>query len=230
MNNPLNFIQGETLLVDKPMQWTSFDVVNKLRYAISKSAGQRLKVGHAGTLDPLATGLLIICSGKLTKQIDSIQAQEKEYTGTFKLGETTPSYDAETVVDAVFPTEHITAENIHLAATAFVGKIAQIPPMFSAIKIDGKTLYQQARRGLIVEREPRAVEIKVFEITEIAMPFVTFRVVCSKGTYMRSLVHDMGQALQSGAHLASLRRTRSGDFKIEDAKSVEEWIAIIKNK
>jgi tRNA pseudouridine55 synthase len=225
----MNFVQGEVLLVDKPLEWTSFDVVNKLRYAISKKVGQKLKVGHAGTLDPLATGLLIVCSGKMTKQIDTLQAQAKEYTGTLKLGETTPSYDAETQPDAVFPTAHISHEAIHLATQNFVGKIAQIPPMFSALKVEGKTLYEQARKGKVIELAPRPVEITLFEITKIEMPFVDFRVRCSKGTYIRSLAHDFGKALQSGAYLTSLRRTQSGDFRIEDAHTVEEWVDLIKN-
>ncbi|TAE10970.1 MAG: tRNA pseudouridine(55) synthase TruB [Bacteroidetes bacterium] len=225
----MDFVQGEVLLVDKPLEWTSFDVVNKLRYAISKKVGQKLKVGHAGTLDPLATGLLIVCSGKMTKQIDSLQAQAKEYTGTLKLGETTPSYDAETQPDAVLPTAHITPEAIHLATQQFVGKIDQIPPMFSALKVEGKTLYEQARKGKVIELAPRPVEITLFEITKIEMPFVEFRVCCSKGTYIRSLAHDFGKALQSGAYLTSLRRTKSGDFSIENAHTVEEWVELIKN-
>lgn len=230
MSKDLNFITGETLLVDKPLHWTSFDVVNKLRYNISKKVGQKLKVGHAGTLDPLATGLLIICTGKLTKQIDLLQAQEKEYTGTFKLGETTPSYDAETEVNLTLPTEHITKEAIQQATQSFLGNILQVPPIFSAIKVEGKTLYKQARKGVEVEIAPRPVEIKLFEITQIEMPFVSFRVVCSKGTYIRSLAHDFGKALASGAYLTTLRRTRSGDFKIEDALSVEDWIKEIKGE
>jgi tRNA pseudouridine55 synthase len=225
----MDFVQGEVLLVDKPLEWTSFDVVNKLRYAISKKVGQKLKVGHAGTLDPLATGLLIVCSGKMTKQIDTLQAQAKEYTGTLKLGETTPSYDAETQPDAVFPTAHITTEAIHLATQQFVGKIDQIPPMFSALKVEGKTLYEQARKGKVIELAPRPVEITLFEITKIEMPFVEFRVCCSKGTYIRSLAHDFGKALQSGAYLTSLRRTKSGDFSIENAHTVEKWVDLIKN-
>lgn len=230
MSKDLNFITGETLLVDKPLHWTSFDVVNKLRYNITKKVGQKLKVGHAGTLDPLATGLLIICTGKLTKQIDLFQAQEKEYTGTFKLGETTPSYDAETEVNLTLPTEHITKEAIQQATQSFLGNILQVPPIFSAIKVEGKTLYKQARKGVEIEIAPRPVEIKLFEITQIEMPFVSFRVVCSKGTYIRSLAHDFGKALASGAYLTTLRRTRSGDFKIEDALSVEDWIKEIKGE
>ncbi len=225
----IDFLEGETLLVDKPLSWTSFDVVNKLRFAITKAVGQKLKVGHAGTLDPLATGLLIVCTGKLTKQIDLLQAQEKEYIGSFKLGETTHSYDSETEVSEIFSTAHITPEAIELATKKFLGNIEQIPPMFSALKVQGRTLYQQARQGKVIERDPRPVEIKVFEILEIAMPYISFRVVCSKGTYIRSLAYDFGQALESGAHLASLRRTRSGDFKIEEAKTVEQWIEDIRN-
>lgn len=228
MKKDVNFIEGATLLVDKPLHWTSFDVVNKLRYAISKAVGQRLKVGHAGTLDPLATGLLIVCSGKMTKQIDGIQAQEKEYTGTLKLGETTPSYDAETEPNGVYPIAHITEQAIQEATKSFLGNILQIPPIFSAIKVGGKTLYEQARKGKEVEIMPRPVEIKLFEITRIEMPFIDFRVICSKGTYIRSLAHDFGKTLHSGAYLTALRRTRSGDFSIEDALSVEDWIKQIK--
>lgn len=228
MNKLLNFIEGETLLVDKPLHWTSFDVVNKLRYAISKAVGKKLKVGHAGTLDPLATGLLIVCTGKMTKQIDTIQAQEKEYEGTLKLGETTPSYDAETAVDATLPTQHITEEAIKKATESFTGNILQVPPMYSALKVGGKTLYEEARKGKTIEVASRPVEIKVFEITNIAMPFVDFRVVCSKGTYIRSLAHDFGKALESGAYLTALRRTRSGDFNVADALTVEEWVGKVR--
>lgn len=224
-----DFIQGETLLIDKPLDWTSFDVVNKIRYSITKKIKQKLKVGHAGTLDPLATGLLIVCTGKMTKQIDTIQAQAKEYTGTIKLGETTPSYDAETAVDATFPITHISPEMIHQTAQSFVGKIEQMPPIFSAIKVAGKTAYDLARKGKEVELQPRPIEIMEFEITNIDMPFIAFRVACSKGTYIRSLAHDFGKALQSGAYLASLRRTKSGNFNVDDAYSVEKWVELIQN-
>lgn len=220
-----DFAEGQLLLVNKPYNWTSFDVVGKLRNAFKPL---KLKVGHAGTLDPLATGLLIICTGKMTKQIDTFQAQEKEYTGTMILGETTPSYDMETEADQKFDISGITEEQIRAACGRFIGDIQQYPPAHSAIKIDGERLYEKARRGEEVERRLRSVTINEFEITGIALPEVNFRVVCSKGTYIRSLVHDFGQALNNGAYLSKLRRTRSGDYKIEDAWEVMELVEIIR--
>ncbi len=220
-----DFAEGQLLLVNKPYKWTSFDVVGKIRNAFKPL---KLKVGHAGTLDPLATGLLIICTGKMTKQIDSFQAQEKEYTGTMVLGATTPSYDLETEPEQVFEIDHITDKDIHKACTLFTGEIQQYPPAHSAIKIDGERLYEKARRGEDVELRLRTVTINVFEITGIALPEVSFRVVCSKGTYIRSLVHDFGKALNNGAYLSKLRRTRSGDYKIEDAHQVMELFNTIR--
>ncbi|MFM6953907.1 MAG: tRNA pseudouridine(55) synthase TruB, partial [Sphingobacteriaceae bacterium] len=206
-----NFTEGEMLLINKPLTWTSFDVVGKIRNTLKPL---KLKVGHAGTLDPLATGLLIICTGKLTKKIDEFQAQEKEYTGTFTLGATTPSYDLETTVDEQFPTEHLTEKAIHGATAQFCGQIAQFPPPHSAIKMGGERIYLKARRGETVELKARHVEIRTFEITRIALPEVDFRVVCSKGTYIRSLAHDFGKALGSGAYLSALCRTRSGNYSL----------------
>jgi tRNA pseudouridine55 synthase len=220
-----NFAKGELLLVNKPYQWTSFDVVGKLRNSFKPL---KLKVGHAGTLDPLATGLLIICTGKMTKQIDSFQAEEKEYTGTMVLGATTPSYDMETGPDEKFDTSHITNDQINAACAQFLGDIQQYPPAHSAIKIDGERLYEKARRGEEVERRLRNVTISEFEITRVELPEVDFRVICSKGTYIRSLVHDFGKALNNGAYLSKLKRTRSGNYKLADAWEVMELVNIIR--
>lgn len=217
----MDFAKGEVLLVDKPLRWTSFDVVNKIRNALKKKYG-KIKVGHAGTLDPLATGLLIICTGKLTKQIDMYQAQEKEYTGTIMLGATTPTLDAEMAPDHIYPTEHITPEMVREVALKFIGDIDQMPPMFSALKVGGETAYKAAREGRQLELKPRRVTISEFELTKIELPVVTFRVVCSKGTYIRSLARDLGTALGSGAYLTSLRRTRIGDFKIDQAWELQK--------
>ena len=217
----MDFAKGEVLLVDKPLRWTSFDVVNKIRNALKKKYG-KIKVGHAGTLDPLATGLLIICTGKLTKQIDLYQAQEKEYTGTILLGATTPTLDAEMAPDRIYPTDHVTPEMIKNAALKFIGDIEQMPPMFSALKVGGETAYKAAREGRELELKPRLVTINEFELTNIALPEVSFRVVCSKGTYIRSLARDLGTALGSGAYLTSLRRTRIGDFRVEDAWELQK--------
>ncbi|MEO6149274.1 MAG: tRNA pseudouridine(55) synthase TruB [Mucilaginibacter sp.] len=219
------FAEGQLLLINKPYNWTSFDVVGKLRNAFKPL---KLKVGHAGTLDPLATGLLIICTGKMTKQIDTFQAEEKEYTGTMILGGTTPSYDLETLVDQEFDISAITNEQVYAACPQFTGDIQQYPPAHSAIKIDGERLYEKARRGEEVERRPRFVTINEFEITRIELPEIDFRVVCSKGTYIRSLVHDFGAALNNGAYLSRLRRTRSGNYKIGDAREVMEMVNIIR--
>ena len=219
-----DFAAGELLLVNKPYRWTSFDVVGKIRNAFKPL---KLKVGHAGTLDPLATGLLIICTGKMTKQIDTFQAEEKEYTGTLVLGATTPSYDMETEPDEQFDISNLTAEQINKACNPFLGDIQQYPPAHSAIKIDGERLYEKARRGEEVELRLRNVTISAFEITRIEMPEVDFRVVCSKGTYIRSLVHDFGRALNNGAYLSRLRRTRSGNYYVKDAWEVMELVNII---
>ena len=221
-----DFQNGKILLIDKPLQWTSFQAVNKLRWEIRQAFNiKKIKVGHAGTLDPLATGLLIICTGKMTKQINTFQGQDKEYTGTFVLGSTTPSYDLETEIDQSFPTHHISEAMIHEATKAFIGDIEQIPPVFSALKKDGKRLYEYARAGEAVEVKSRQVSISEFEITSIDATNVNFRVVCSKGTYIRSLAHDFGKALQSGAHLSALRRTKIGEFNVADAILPEDFIA-----
>ena len=214
------FKEGQVLLFDKPLNWTSFQLVNKVRWLIRKTYKiKKIKVGHAGTLDPLATGLLIICTGKFTKRIEEFMGQEKEYTGTIVLGATTPSYDLETEVNETFPIDHITDASIKDATTQFLGEIDQVPPIFSALKKDGKRLYELAREGKEVEIKSRKIEISEFEITRIDLPEVDFRVVCSKGTYIRSLAHDFGKALGSGAYLSELRRTKIGDFNVNNATS-----------
>ena len=219
------FLSGKVILIDKPLNWTSFQVVNKLRWKIKTVFNlKKIKVGHAGTLDPLATGLLIICTGKMTKQIDLFQGQEKEYTGTMTLGNTTPSFDMETQVDKSFPTDHITKDLIHETTKNFIGTINQYPPVFSAVKKDGKRLYEFARAGEEVEIKPREITIHEFEIIKVEKKILSFRVVCSKGTYIRSLAHDFGKAMDSGAYLSSLRRTRIGEFHVQDAQSIEDFI------
>ena len=220
-----DYQNGQILLIDKPLTWTSFQVVNKLRWEIKQRFHlKKIKVGHAGTLDPLATGLLILCTGKQTKNIDTYQAQIKEYTGTFTIGATTPSYDLETEINEMFATEHITEDLLHKTTQQFIGETQQKPPIFSAIKQDGKRLYELARKGETAEIPTRKVTITEFEITNINLPKVDFRVVCSKGTYIRSLAFDFGLALSSGAHLSALRRTKIGDFSVENATSIEEFI------
>ena len=216
-----NFTEGEVLLINKPYNWTSFDVVGKIRNAFKPL---KLKVGHAGTLDPLATGLLILCTGKLTKQIDTFQAEEKEYTGTFTLGGTTPSYDLETKVDQTFDYSKITETDILENCNHFIGELDQYPPAHSAIKVDGERLYLKARRGEEVVLKTRKVTILKFEITRIELPEVDFKVVCTKGTYIRSLAYDFGKKLNNGAYLSALRRTRSGNFKVENAFEVLELV------
>ncbi|HHC79855.1 MAG TPA: tRNA pseudouridine(55) synthase TruB [Flavobacteriia bacterium] len=223
-----DFKNGQVLLIDKPLTWTSFQVVNKLRWAIKKQYHlKKIKVGHAGTLDPLATGLLIICTGKFTKRIEEFQAQQKEYTGTFTLGATTPSYDLETEIDNRFATEHLTEQLIRNTTQQFIGEIDQKPPIFSAIKKDGKRLYELARAGETTQIKSRKVTISLFEITAINLPKIDFKVVCSKGTYIRSLAHDFGIALQSGAHLSALRRTKIGNFSVSDATTIENFLDAI---
>lgn len=218
-------LNGQVILIDKPLKWSSFQAVNKLKYLLKHhyNLPKKFKIGHAGTLDPLATGLLIICTGKFTKTISEIQAQTKEYTGTFTVGATTPSYDMETEVDATFPTTHISEELILETTKAFLGEIHQKPPVFSAIKKDGKRLYEHARAGEEVEIAARKTTIYEFEITRIALPKIDFRVQCSKGTYIRSLAFDFGNALQSGAYLSALRRTRIGNYGVEGAVSPEAF-------
>ncbi|MEH6680661.1 MAG: tRNA pseudouridine(55) synthase TruB [Sediminicola sp.] len=219
-----DFLEGQLLLIDKPLTWTSFQAVNALKWAIRKKFElKKIKIGHAGTLDPLATGLLLICTGKFTKTIADLQGREKEYTGSISLGATTPSYDLETEVDATFPTAHITEAAIRKATTLFLGDIQQLPPVFSALKKDGKRLYEHARKGTEVEITPRTVTISVFEIIGVEMPKVHFRVVCGKGTYIRSLAHDFGKALGSGAYLSHLRRTKIGDFNVDNAISPKDF-------
>ena len=211
-------------MIDKPLQWTSFQVVNKLRWLIRKSFSiKKIKVGHAGTLDPLASGLLVICTGKFTKRIPEFQGQTKEYTGTITLGATTPSYDLETEIDKTFPIDHISKEMILNATSQFLGEIEQYPPIFSALKKEGKRLYEYAREGEEVAIQSRKITINEFEITRINLPEVDFRVVCGKGTYIRSLAHDFGKHLNSGGHLTALRRTKIGSFLVENATTVEAF-------
>ncbi len=224
INSETNFLEGKVLLFNKPLTWSSFDLVKKVR-GIIKSAKQikKIKVGHAGTLDPLADGLLIICTGKFTKKIDEIQGQKKVYTGEITLGGTTPSYDLETEIEETFDTSHITEELIHNSCKKFEGKIMQKPPIYSALKREGKRLYQHAREGTKIEIKEREVEIESFKITSIEMPKLKFEVVCSKGTYIRSLAYDFGKELNSGALLSFLRREKIGGFDLKDAFSVESF-------
>ncbi len=213
-----SFLSGQTLLIDKPLEWSSFQALNSVKWTLKKAFSlKKIKVGHAGTLDPLATGLLLICTGKHTKKIPQFQELEKEYTGTFHLGATTPSYDLETPVDATYPTEHISEGLLLETAGRFRGEILQKPPVFSAVKKDGKRLYEYARKGKEVEINSRKVQIHEFEITRIQMPEVDFRVRCSKGTYIRSLAYDFGMALGSGAYLSSLKRTKIGPYHVNKA-------------
>ncbi len=224
MATPEEFTEGKVLRIDKPLHWSSFQAVNKIKWALKKHMGlKKIKVGHAGTLDPLASGLLIVCTGKFTKRIPELQGMVKEYTGTFHIGATTPSYDLETEINATYPTEHITEELITQTIQQFMGEIDQKPPVFSAIKKDGKRLYEHARKGEEVEIAARKTTIHEFEITRIALPEIDFRVVCSKGTYIRSLAYDFGQALNSGAHLTALRRTKIGEFSVEGAITPEAF-------
>jgi tRNA pseudouridine55 synthase len=227
-----NYRDGELLLINKPYTWSSFQAVNKLKHALKKHPSLllddkfvHLKIGHAGTLDPLATGLLIICTGKKTKDISQFQDLPKEYTGTFFIGATTPCFDKEKEVDFTFPTEHITEDLIYQTAKLFIGKQQQVPPMFSAIKVDGKRVYELARLGKEIELKSRDIEILNFEITTFNLPHVGFKINCTKGTYIRSIARDFGLALNSGAYLTELCRTKIGNFSIEDAKTPEEFIA-----
>jgi tRNA pseudouridine 55 synthase len=220
-----DFVEGEVLLVDKPLRWTSFDVVRKIRNAIKPL---KVKVGHAGTLDPLATGLLVLCTGKFTKRIETFQAQEKEYTGTITLGATTPSYDLEQEIDQRFDISGITEDLIRMTAVSFIGQIEQTPPSHSAVKMDGERAYEKARRGETVTVKSRTVHIHAFDITGIELPHIHFRIVCSKGTYIRSLAHDFGKAMNNGAHLSTLRRTRSGDFDVSKAWQMPDLVKCLK--
>ena len=218
------YVEGQVLLIDKPLGWTSFDVVKKIRHLI------RTKIGHAGTLDPLATGLLICCTGKFTKKINQYQAQEKEYTGTFHLGATTPTYDLESEPAHFQSTETLTEDQLRAATAAFTGLIQQIPPIHSAVKQKGKRAYTLARKGEAVQLEPRTIEIKSFKLTRIALPEVDFQVICSTGTYIRSLAHDFGQHLGCGAYLRALRRTRIGTFSVVQAQTVDKALADIRSE
>ena len=221
--NETSVTEGELLLIDKPLNWTSFQVVNKIRWELKNKFGiKKLKVGHAGTLDPLATGLLLVCTGKMTKKISGIQALVKEYTGTFTMGATTPSYDLETPIDGTFPIDHLDDNALKEVINQFTGVVDQYPPVFSAIKKDGRRLFEYARKGEEIKINSRQVEISVFELTEIKLPTIDFYVKCSKGTYIRSLANDYGKALGSGAHLSSLRRTAIGLHRIEDAYTIEQ--------
>lgn len=221
-----DYQEGQILLIDKPLKWSSFQAVNKLKFGLIKELKlpKKFKIGHAGTLDPLASGLLLICTGKFTKRIEELQGQAKEYTGTITVGSTTPSYDLETEINATFPTEHITEALINETLPQFIGEIDQKPPVFSAIKKDGKRLYESARAGIEVEIKTRKVMVSEFEITRIALPEIDFRIVCSKGTYIRSIAYDFGLALNSGGHLTALRRTKIGNYSVENATEPEVFI------
>lgn len=223
MKTTEDFLEGQVLLIDKPLTWSSFQAVNKLKYLLKRhyNLPKKFKIGHAGTLDPLASGLLIVCTGKFTKKITEIQAQTKEYTGTITVGATTPSYDLETEIDATFPVDHISEALILETTQQFLGEIDQKPPVFSAIKKDGKRLYEHARAGEEVEITSRKTTIYEFEITRIDLPDIDFRVQCSKGTYIRSLAFDFGKALQSGGHLTVLRRTKIGEYDVKNAVTPE---------
>ncbi|MCD7976520.1 MAG: tRNA pseudouridine(55) synthase TruB [Tannerellaceae bacterium] len=219
----MDFIKGEVIYFDKPLHWTSFDLVNKFRYKLSRKLNiKKIKVGHAGTLDPLATGVMIICTGKATKRIEEFQYQTKEYVATLKLGETTPSFDLETEIDATYPTEHITCERVEKVLQTFVGTIQQTPPVFSACKVDGKRAYELARKGKEVELKSKTLVIDEIDLLSCELPVIQIRVVCSKGTYIRALARDIGQALDSGAHLTGLVRTRVGEITLEQCMSTEE--------
>ncbi len=219
MKTAEDYLTGQIILIDKPLHWTSFQAVNKMKYALINKVGlpKKFKIGHAGTLDPLATGLLLVCTGKFTKRITELQGQAKEYTGTFFIGATTPSYDLETEIDQTFDASHIDESLIHETVKQFLGEIDQKPPVFSAIKKDGIRLYEHARAGEFVEIASRKTTIHEFEITRIALPEIDFRVVCSKGTYIRSLAYDFGKAMNSGSHLTVLRRTKIGDYDVNSA-------------
>ena len=224
--NETSVTEGELLLIDKPLNWTSFQVVNKIRWELKNKFGiKKLKVGHAGTLDPLARGLLLVCTGKMTKKISEIQALVKEYTGTFTMGATTPSYDLETPIDGTFPIDHLDDNALKEVINQFTGVVDQYPPVFSAIKKEGKRLYEYARKGEEIKINSRQIEILAFELTKIKLPTIDFYVKCSKGTYIRSLANDYGKALGSGAHLSSLRRTAIGLHRIEDAYTIEQITA-----
>lgn len=225
----MNFLEGEILYIDKPLGWTSFDAVKRLRGSLSRRLGmKKIKVGHAGTLDPLATGVMILCTGKATKRIDELQAGVKEYIATMALGATTPSFDLETEIDATYPTEHITEDLVRATLEKFHGQIEQIPPAFSAVKIGGQRAYDLARKGRQVELKPKILVIDEIELLEYSPQSIKVRVVCSKGTYIRALARDIGQALGSGAHLTALQRTRVGDVTLHQCLSVAQAAELIK--
>lgn len=226
----MDFITGELICIDKPLGWTSFDVVKRLRGAIQRRLSlKKFKVGHAGTLDPLATGVLIVCTGRYTRRIEELQNGVKEYVATVKLGATTPSFDLETDIDFTYPFEHITRESVERILPDFIGKIMQVPPVFSAVKIDGKRAYNLARKGREVELKAKPLEVAELELLECDLPIIKLRIVCSKGTYIRALARDLGVALGSGAHLTALRRTRVGDISESDCITVEKAVSIIEN-
>lgn len=224
----MDFLEGEVIAIDKPYEWTSFGLVAKVRWLLTQHLGRKIKVGHAGTLDPLATGVVLLCTGKATKRIDELQAQTKEYTATLRLGATTPSFDLEHDIDATYPTAHITEEAVREALCRFKGSIEQVPPAFSACKIEGKRAYKMARKGQDVVLSPKLIRIDEIELTGYRLPDeIDIRVVCGKGTYIRALARDIGLALGSGAHLTALRRTRVGDYRVEDCMTLDEatkWI------
>ena len=229
MKKTLQFKEGEVLLINKPLHWSSFQLVNKLRWLIKRKLGiKKIKVGHAGTLDPLATGLMIICTGKKTKEINQYQSAEKEYLATLKLGATTPSYDGETEENYFYPTKHISHELITKTCTRFLGEIEQIPPVFSAIKVKGKKLYESARKGNEVEIKPRKIRINELELMNIDLPYIQLRVCCSKGTYIRSLAYDLGKALNSGAWLYDLKRTKIGSNTLNNALDIQAFQQMMK--
>ena len=220
----MDFIEGEVLYFNKPLHWTSFDVVNKTRYILRRSLGvKKIKVGHAGTLDPLATGVMILCTGKATKTIDTYLHKDKEYIATIKLGATTPSFDGETEENATFPTEHITRELVMETLQKFIGEIDQVPPVYSAVRIDGKHAYEHARKAKDIEIQPRKVRIDSIELLDFALPYIQIRIACSKGTYIRSLANDIGKALHSGGYVSSLQRTKVGDVTLDDCISIESF-------
>ena len=224
MKKDFQFKEGEVLLFNKPLHWTSFQLVNKVRWLVKRELHvKKIKVGHAGTLDPLANGLMILCTGKKTKEIDQYQAAEKEYIATVKLGATTPSYDGETAENYFYGTQHITQDLVQEAVLSFLGDIQQYPPIFSAIKVGGKKLYESARKGQEVDIKPRSIQIKELEILDFNMPYIKLRVVCSKGTYIRSLAYDIGKALNSGAWLSKLQRTKIGEYSIENALDIQDF-------
>ena len=225
----MNFIDGEILYIDKPLGWTSFDAVKRMRGALTRRLGlKKIKVGHAGTLDPLATGVMILCTGRATKRIDELQAGVKEYVATVALGATTPSFDLETEIDATYPTDHITRQLVENVLQSFKGRIEQIPPSFSACKVDGKRAYELARKGKEVDLKPKILVIDEIELIDFSPESITIRVVCSKGTYIRALARDIGRALDSGGHLTALRRTRVGDVSVDKCLSVDQAAELIK--